>query len=495
METHFALNLKRHRALHLRVDSHRLQSKTSCLCDSTPGKGTITLKIGIIGGGVTGIAEAIYLAEKGHDVTIYEKQKILGGLAAWFNIDGRDVERYYHFIMTCDRYYLDLLEQLNLTDQLNWVHTTTAFYQGGDVLPFSTPMDLLKFKPLNIAQRLRLAAVLGYMTKLSKNWEPYEDRLACEWLPKTGGKRAWDVIFAPMLDMKFGVHRDEMSMAWLWGRFNMVGQYREEGDTKEKRAWLKGSSRTFIEAAEKYMLELGVKIHKGVLVDRIEIKDGRAAGIVLDNELEEFDKVVFSASSTALKPLLPPDTEKDPYFKTIYDQKYYGVTCLVASLKEKYNPYFWTYVSDPDIPFVGIINYSDFTAWEDQPGHNVIYIPWYSEVDEAPYTTANDTIIKTYVDGLKKVQPRFDESWIKEVVVARDPTAAMICTGRYSDKLLPLKTPIRDLVFSNLSQIYPADRGISLGIKLARYAIKTIETGEDNPMDFSPLKATEDISI
>lgn len=453
------------------------------------------MKIGIIGGGVTGIAEAYYLAKKGHQVTLYEKQKILGGLAAWFNIAGRDVERFYHFIMTCDRYYLDMLEELGISDSLNWVETTTAFYHGGDVYPFSEPMHLLQFKPLTLPQRVRLAGLLGYMTKVSKRWEPYEDRIACEWLPKWGGRRAWEVIFAPMLDMKFGVYRDQMSMAWLWGRFNMVGQYREEGKSKEKRAWLKGSSRTFIEAAERKLEALGVTIHKGADVQRIEVEDDRATGITADGRTENFDKVVFSASSTVLRGMMPDSTADDPYFRKIYDQKYYGVTCMVAALKKPFNPYFWTYVSDPEIPFVGIINYADFTAWEGQPGHNVIYIPWYSETGEAPYTTDNDRLISDYIKGLSRVQPGFDESCIEEVIVGRDPTAAMVCAGRYSENLVPLKTPIKDFVFSNLSQIYPSDRGISLGIKLARYAVRTIETGEDTPMDFSPHKSTEDVPV
>jgi protoporphyrinogen oxidase len=453
------------------------------------------LRIGIIGGGVTGIAEALYLAQKGHKVVLYEKQKILGGLAAWFNIGGRDVERYYHFIMTCDKHYLDLLDELGLTNQLNWVETTTAFYHQNNIYPFSEPMHLLKFAPLSFPERVRLAGLLAYMTKISKNWRPYEDRQACEWLPKWGGRKAWEVIFAPMLDMKFGTYRDQMTMAWLWARFNMVGQYREEGSTKEKRAWVKGSSRTFIEAAEKKLLELGVEIHKGADIQNIEIEDGRAKGIRANGNLELFDKVVFSASSTALPGMLPESTKDDPYFKMIYDQKYYGVTCLVASLKKKFNPYFWTYVSDPKIPFVGVINYTDFTSWEGQPGHNVIYIPWYSDVNQEPYTTPKEEIIKTYFAGLKKVQPAFDESWVDEVIVGRDPTAAMVCTGRYSDRLVPLKTPIKDFVFSNLSQIYPQDRGISPGIKLARYAIRTIETGEDVKMDFSPFASTEHIPV
>lgn len=453
------------------------------------------MRIGIIGGGVTGMAEAFYLARKGHDVTLYEKGKTLGGLAAWFNIGGRDVERYYHFIMTCDKHQLDWYDELGLTNELNWVGTQTAFYTNAKFYPFSEPMHLLKFAPLSIPQRLRLAATLAYMTKVSKNWRAYEDRKACEWLPKYGGRKAWELIFKPMLDMKFGSHRDEMSMAWLWGRFNMVGQYREEKSGKEKRAWLKGSTRVLVEACERELAKLKVTVRKEANVEQIVVENGRAAAVIEGGERRDFDRIVFSAPSTTLKALLPASTEGDAYFKTIYDQKYYGVTCLVASLTKKINPYFWTYISDANIPFVGLVNYADFTAWEGQPGHNVIYIPWYSEVHQEPYTLPKEVVIARYMEGLKKMHPGFDESWVQEVIVARDPSTAMVCTGRYSERLIGLKTPIKDLYFANLSQIYPQDRGISPGIKLARYAVKAVETDTDVPMDFSPKTATEEVPI
>lgn len=455
------------------------------------------MKIAVIGGGPTGMAEAIFLARKGQQVTLFEKAPELGGLAGYFNLGGVDIDKYYHFIMTCDRHYVELLQMLGVSDKINWVETATTFYHGGKIYPFSKPIDILRFSPINLVNRVRLAATLAYMTKLTKRWEPFEDRLAAEWLPRKSSQQAWDIIWQPMLDMKFGEHASKMSMAWLWARSNMVSQYRPEGKNLggEHRGWLLGSTRTFIEAAERDMTEHGAVVRKNADIERIEVIDGKATGVVLNGQHETFDHIIYSAPSVFLQGMLPETTAEDPYFQQIYQQQYYGATCLILKLKRKYNPYFWTYVSDPDIPFVGIINYSDFTAPPGEEGHHVIYVPWYSETTNAPYTTDKAELEREWIKGLKKVNPEFDESWIETSTVGRAPHAAMMCLGKYSEKLVPLRTPIQNLTFANLSQIYPQDRGISIGIKLSKYACKSVLEDRDIEMDFSPHASAEEVEF
>ena len=58
------------------------------------------MDIGVIGAGITGIGAAWRLAKNGHNVTLYEKEGGIGGLARSMTLDDRLVERYYHFITT-----------------------------------------------------------------------------------------------------------------------------------------------------------------------------------------------------------------------------------------------------------------------------------------------------------------------------------------------------------------------------------------------------------
>ena len=66
------------------------------------------MRVGIIGGGATGLAAAYDLSQLGHDVSVYEKNDFLGGHASTFNIHGTPVERGYHHWFTSDNAIADL---------------------------------------------------------------------------------------------------------------------------------------------------------------------------------------------------------------------------------------------------------------------------------------------------------------------------------------------------------------------------------------------------
>lgn len=449
------------------------------------------MQIGIIGGGPAGVAAAYYLAQKGHGVHLFEKDDRLGGLASYFDIGGSTVERYYHFIMTHDRDCIELLEDLGVADQLHWVETKTNFFAGRRLYEFTSPFDLLRFKPVGFVSRMRFIATMAYLSKFSRKWRPFERQLACEYLPRWCGRQAWDVILNPMFRMKFGSHVDEMSMAWFWARTRMIAQYREKGVSKEKRAWLKGSSKTFLDAAERKIVEMGGRVSVRSNVEQVLVENGCCIGIRADGETLKFDKVLYTAPSLFLNGLLseapnPKPETRNPYFETIARHRYYATVCMTMSLNRKLSEYFWTYVSDPRIPFVGVINYGPFTSWPGHEGHDVLYIPWYCETHEAPHTTDDEEIFRDYLAGLRLIWPQFEESWIDEWVVSRSPQASIVCKGEYSSQIVGIQTPINDLYFANLSQVYPQDRGISTAVNLAKQAVRVIETGRDILPEFVP---------
>jgi protoporphyrinogen oxidase len=65
--------------------------------------------------------------------------------------------------------------------------------------------------------------------KFDKNWKKYEKITAVEWMEKWAGKRAFEVIWEPLMRGKFHRYADNISMAWLWARIHTRG-----GSTNEK---------------------------------------------------------------------------------------------------------------------------------------------------------------------------------------------------------------------------------------------------------------------
>ena len=64
-------------------------------------------KIAIIGGGPMGLAVAYELILKGYKPEIFEADNRLGGMAASFDFEGLEIERYYHFHCLSDYAFLN----------------------------------------------------------------------------------------------------------------------------------------------------------------------------------------------------------------------------------------------------------------------------------------------------------------------------------------------------------------------------------------------------
>ena len=90
---------------------------------------------------------------------MFEAGPELGGLVRTFTVGGERLEAFYHHIFTTDTTIVRLINDLGLGDQLTWRDSKVGFYNGGKLYNFVTPMDLLKFKPLPLIDRVRLGLV------------------------------------------------------------------------------------------------------------------------------------------------------------------------------------------------------------------------------------------------------------------------------------------------------------------------------------------------
>ena len=85
------------------------------------------MRVGIIGGGMAGLAAAYELTKQGHLAEVFEVAPFLGGQASTFEVYGGQLERGYHHLFISDTSITELIHELGLGDKLEWLQSSVGF--------------------------------------------------------------------------------------------------------------------------------------------------------------------------------------------------------------------------------------------------------------------------------------------------------------------------------------------------------------------------------
>ena len=259
------------------------------------------VRVGIIGGGAAGLAAAYELALQGHYAEVFEQAPFLGGQASTFPVGGGDLERGYHHLFLSDTSMTELIDELGLGQRLKWFESRVGLYHGGKVWDFSTPQDLLRFTPLSPLQRVRVGLRTALLQRTA-NWRKFEQVTARDWVLAHMGPEAYQVIWEPLLRGKFGEYFDQVSMAWLWGKFRLRVSSRGKPWQRERLGYPVGSFGEVFDRLGQRIKELGGKVRVGEGVARIVTSDGRATGLLPASAGDEgpavdFDTIISTTPS------------------------------------------------------------------------------------------------------------------------------------------------------------------------------------------------------
>lgn len=429
-------------------------------------------RVVVIGGGLSGLAASYDLARAGHEVVLLEAAPDFGGLASSFRLEGLPIERFYHFICRSDRDLLAFLDELGLAHTLHWHQTRTAFYYNGQYYPFGSPLDLLRFSAVPWLQRVRFGLHI-VRSRYREQWRWLDHIPAKPWLIESIGERAYEVIWHPLLKVKFGEYHDQISAAWIWHRIWRVASSRRSMLEREVFGCLEHGSATLVEAlVERLRAQPNVELRTGVRVHPLEVRDGRVADVRAGDTSIPCDAVMSTVALPTLDRLVPNQTA--PYFDRARRVKYIGVVCMLLSLTRPFSGNFWTNINDPRVSFNGIIEQTTLNQNLERAGLNVIYIPFYLPTDEPRYRAADHDLFAEYAPMLRLINPGFSESWVKEYHVFRAPYAQPVFTTNFIDLMPAHRTPIGGLYVTDSTQFYPEDRTISQAICQGRKAAALI---------------------
>src|SRR5262245_20377693 len=245
--------------------------------------------IAVIGGGISGLASAFRLGQLGHRVTLFEGEDFLGGLGTTFPYRGGHLERFYHCILPDDDALVRLIHDVGLGQDLLWRETSMGFMYRRRIYPMNTPMDLLRFGPLSIVDRMRMGW-MGLRARAQGLRPDLDDIPAEEGVRRLAGGRAFEILWQPVLEAKIGDSYPALPALWLSSRMN-----REKSSAREVKGCLKSGYRSLIDGLEAALRGQGTEIRMRTRIAAIERHGERMALRLESGALEPFDVVVSTS--------------------------------------------------------------------------------------------------------------------------------------------------------------------------------------------------------
>jgi protoporphyrinogen oxidase len=416
----------------------------------------------ILGGGALGLHTAYRLASAGHAVMVFEQETTAGGLASGFRVGDAWLEKFYHHLFKTDTTAIKLIAELGLGDRLEWSHPRTVCLVDGKFQQLDSPMTLLKFAPLRIDERLRVAAV-GALLKLTSSG-PYEGKTAEAWLRRWMGKRAYDMVFAPLFGAKFGALCNQIALPWFWARFH---------DRTTYLGYLRGGFQLLYERLVERIGEAGGKVLLGTRVESAQpLADGRWE-VRTSSGTWTFDRVI-STMATRLTCRLVPALPED--YRKRYDWgQAYGAQCLILALDRQMTDSYWINPCDPGYPFTSLVEHTNYRPPSEYGGRHLLYLGNYRPMDDPLFKMSKEEVIAGFLPHLKRINSSFSEDWITESWLFQAPFAQPIVTTEYRQHIPPLRAPLKGLWVANMFQVYPHDRGQNYSFERAERLVKELQ--------------------
>jgi protoporphyrinogen oxidase len=421
--------------------------------------------IAIIGGGYGGLAAAYDLAKGGNSVTILEADSSLGGLAGSFEISsGIWLEKFYHHWFASDLAIMNWLREIGAGDLIEEKVSQTGLYYANSIFRLSSPFDLLSFTPLPLIDRIRTGLMVLAARRVS-DWRTLEEQTAEDWIRRHAGNKSFEVIWRPLLEGKFGDVWRDVSAVWFWNKLKLRGGSRGKG-AKETLYYLRGGFRAALERIEEGLRKLGVTIKCSTSVEKIERLDDGQIELKSSEGICKFDATLVTAPLPTYLNLVPQ--LPDDYRSNASKIPFLGNVCLVLRLKRSLSSTYWLNVADPNFPFVGIIEHTNFDDPKNYGGEHIAYLSKYLPTTDRLYNLRDDELLEYSIPHIQRIFPEFSNDWIVGSSVWRASYSQPVVVKRYSTLIPQFKSPIEGIWVSNMAQIYPEDRGTNYAVQYGR---------------------------
>lgn len=443
------------------------------------------MKIAVLGGGITGLTAGFYLAKNGNQVVIFERENLLGGMAAGFKAPGWDwyLEKTYHHLFANDYHFLNFAKEIGFHRIFFKAPETASLYTNPkseilnskqkqrfnglefSIYPLDTPLNLVKFPKLNFLEKLRVGLVVVFL-KLSPAFSFFEKQTAKEFLTKTMGNKGWKILWQELFRKKFGKYAGDILASFFWARIKK---------RTKNLGYIEGGFQTFIDFLAQKNKDLGVVIKKNCPVERVE-KRGTMLRVYYQHRptnqpatklnRETFDLIVSTLPTVALtkigEKLFPRS-----YLKRLGRIQYlHSLTLILETEQPLLKKTYWLNNAVSEIPIMGFFQHTNFIDKSHYNNHHILYLGWFVDKNNQLLKMRKGEIlafVKPYLEKVSPFKPQIISSFL-----FKTPFSQPIYDKQFPKNKPDFKTPVKNFYLANLDMTYPYDRGVNYGVKLAK---------------------------
>jgi len=314
-----------------KTDNYRIASELSKrFATDLKANGTEKKRVAIVGGGLSGLACAKYLAEAGHEPIVLEARDVLGGkVSAWQDKDGDWIETGLHIFFGAYPNMMNLFNELKIEDRLQWkVHKmifamqelpgefTSFDFIKGIPAPFNFGLAILmNQKMLSLPEKLQTAPPLLPMLIEGQDFIDKQDELSVQDFMRKYGmpERINEEVFISMAKALDFIDPDKLSMTVVLTAMN---RFLNETDGLQM-AFLDGNQPDRLCAPMVDSIEKngGSVKTKQRLKEFVLNEDGSVKHMAMANgDIIEADEYISAMPVDVIKRMMPKPWAEMPHF-------------------------------------------------------------------------------------------------------------------------------------------------------------------------------------
>ncbi len=427
------------------------------------------MRIAVIGAGPGGLAAAHYLQTRfvtKPEIQIIDGATEAGGLASGFRGSPAwewPLERFYHHLFTNDDHIINLTKELGLEDLLEVHAPATSYHFAGQNYQLDSARHLIAFPYLSLPDKLRMGITLAYLRWHPRPpWSRYDAVTAETWLQSRMGVRAYEALWQPLLEAKFGGMYHDVALSWFAARiFKRTPQL----------IYFKGGFQVWADGLLEANRILGASVHLETRISKLTRTTG-GWEIWAEGQTWNAEAVIFTGSPRMLCQIcrdLP-----NSFREHVAKEQFMGAVVLtLATDRSLTNGTYWLSIpSNAGLPFLVLVEHTAMISREHYGGQHVYYLGTYVAQGHRYLTMDESELAQEFEAGLRQLAPEFKSNQVLGRWLHRTAYAQPVPVLGFGASRLPVQTPLDGLFLATMSQVWPWDRGTNYAVEIGQRAAR-----------------------